>query len=66
MTPLLHTSFLPLLMHVNLNPPTVVVDFNFVHVAPALTAAKANCGGVANEKTKSTTKVFRVPFTSRF
>jgi hypothetical protein len=53
-------------MHVYLNPPTVVVEFNFVHVAPALTAAKANCGGVANEKTKSATKSFSVPFISRF
>ncbi len=66
MTPLLHTSFLPLLIHVNLNPPTVVVEFNFVHVEPALTAANANCGGVAKVKTKSATKSFSVPFISRF
>ena len=61
-----NTSFLPLLMHVNLYPPTVVMEFNFVHVKPALTAANANCGGVANVKTKSATKSFSVPFISRF
>jgi len=51
---------------VNLYPPTVVVEFNFVHVKPALTAANANCGGVAKEKIKSATKVFGMPFISRF
>ena len=44
LTPLLHTSFLPLFMHVNLYPPTVVVEINFVHVEPALTTAKAEIG----------------------
>ena len=40
-TPLLQTNFLPDLMHVYLQPDTVVVEFNLVHVAPALTAAVA-------------------------
>ena len=38
-TPLLQTNFLPLLMHLYLYPETIVDAFNFVHVAPALTAA---------------------------
>ncbi len=40
-TPLLQTNFFPDLMQVYLYPETVVVDFNLVHVAPALTAAVA-------------------------
>jgi hypothetical protein len=49
-TPLLQTSFLPLFTQVNLIPPTVVVEFNFVHVPPALTDAKADVGA---HKTKA-------------
>ena len=40
-TPLLQTNFLPDLMQVYLQPDTLVVEFNLVHVAPALTAAVA-------------------------
>ena len=40
-TPLLQTNFLPDLIQVYLYPETVVVDFNLVQVAPALTAAVA-------------------------
>jgi hypothetical protein len=40
-TPLLQTNFFPDLIQVYLYPETVVVDFNLVQVAPALTAAVA-------------------------
>ena len=44
LTPLLHTSFLPLFMHVYLYPLTEVVAFNFAHTEPAFTEAIAFVG----------------------
>ena len=44
LTPLLHTSFLPLFMHVYLYPLTEVVTFNFAHTEPAFTEAIAFVG----------------------
>jgi hypothetical protein len=46
-TPLFHTSFLPLLIHVYFLPAYVEVIPAFLHVAPALTAATA-FRGIAN------------------
>jgi hypothetical protein len=39
-TPLFQTSFVPDLMQVNFFPPETEVAPTFVHLAPALTAAK--------------------------
>ena len=36
-------------MHVNLYPPTVVMEFNFVHAPPAFTAADAVNGAEINK-----------------
>ena len=44
-TPLFQTSFLPLLIQVYLMPLTVEVVPALVHVAPALTAARATGAG---------------------
>jgi hypothetical protein len=44
LTPLLHTSFLPDLIHLYLRPFTVEVEFSFVHVAPAFVTAFAVLG----------------------
>jgi len=41
LTPLLHTSFLPLLLHVYVYPLTTVFTLIFVHAAPVLTAPAA-------------------------
>jgi len=55
--PLLHTNLLPDLIQVNLNPLTVVLDLNFVHLAPALTAANAVLAGT---KIPEITRVTRI------
>ena len=51
-TPLPQTNFLPLLTHLYLYPETIVVAFNFGHVAPALTAA--NPGAELNDMVSET------------
>ena len=51
-TPLPQTNFLPLLTHLYLYPETIFVAFNFVHVAPALTAA--NPGAELNDMVSET------------
>jgi hypothetical protein len=51
-TPLPQTNFLPLLTHLYLYPETIVVAFNFVQVAPALTAA--NPGTVPKDMARET------------
>jgi hypothetical protein len=53
-TPLFHTSFDPDLIQVNFLPPVVDVAPTFLHLAPALTAAKE--GVVTREMQSSKTR----------
>jgi hypothetical protein len=60
-TPLFHTSFLPLLIHVYFLPLTVEVIPAFLHVAPALTAATALSGKANKVIATRTPTTFFIP-----
>ena len=55
-TPLFQTSFVPDLIHVNFLPDAVAVVPAFVHLAPALTAAKEGAA-IRERDTSRATKI---------
>jgi len=56
-TPLFHTSFLPLLMHVYFLPPDVAVEPIFEHLVPGVTAANEICVEKIEMKATATTHI---------